>query len=44
MNMPGDVCANLTKQLNRDDLIQYSVAPDLTLKDLNITDVACISR
>ena len=44
MNTPGEVCGYLTQQLNSDNLIQCCVAPDLTLKDLNITKVACINR
>ena len=42
LKTPGDVCDFLTRQYYSDDLIQCCVPPDQTLKDLNITWVACI--
>ena len=43
LKTPGDVCRFLTRQSNSDNLIQCSVPPDKTLKDLNVTNATCIN-
>ena len=42
LNAPGDVVAFLNQTLQSDDRVQCCVSPELTLKDLDITDVACV--
>lgn len=42
LNTPGAVVTFLNQMLQSDDLVQCCVSPELTLKDLNITAVACV--
>ena len=44
LNAPGEVVSYLTQQLNRNDLVECCVPPELTIKDLNVTDVACVDE
>ena len=42
LHTPGAVVAFLNQTLQSDDRVQCCVSPELTLKDLDITEVACV--
>ena len=43
-NGPGEVVSYLSQQLNRNDLVECCVPPEMTIKDLNVARVFCIDE
>ena len=41
---PSEVVSYLSQQLDRNDLVECCVPPELTIKDLDVTSVACVDE
>ena len=41
---PGEVVSYLSQQFDRNDLVECCVPPELTIKDLDVTSVACVDE